>query len=185
MPNQPSNIVVRIETPDNHDRIREVTIDAFAQSDFGHNGEADLVDALRASEQCLSLVACRDAEVVGHILFSPAFIRTHDSELAGMALAPMSVATEYQRQGIGSLLINTGLERLSIQGCPYVIVLGHPEYYSRFGFQLAAEIGVAHGFNGITQEVFFIRSLGDGTLKPKNDGRAYYDSAFGPQHEPP
>ena len=98
---------------------------------FGRTLEADLVDKLRNNRICLlSLVAVKQNEIVGHILFSPVAIENGDRNVQGMGLAPMSVLPEHQRQGIGSKLIRTGITMLKDQQCPFVIVLGHVELSS-------------------------------------------------------
>jgi predicted N-acetyltransferase YhbS len=175
------DIVIRSETPEDHGVIRAVTVDAFTNSAEGYHGEADLVDTLRASSECLSLVACCGDRVIGHILFTPVWIRTQQRELQGMGLAPLSVASGWQRRGVGSLLVRSGLERLTEDHCPFVVVLGHPGYYSRFGFVPASRYGVFHGFAGIPQDVFFIRPGDSGTLDAVTGGLACYRSEFGPQ----
>jgi putative acetyltransferase len=105
--------------------------------------EADIVDALRSScPEALSLVAIQDTHVVGHMLFTPVTI-DGASIVGGMGLAPMAVLPEKQRLGIGSRLVRAGLEQLRHVGCPFVIVLGHPEYYPRFGFLPASRFGLS------------------------------------------
>lgn len=161
-----------------------VTTAAFANSEFGHNGESELIDALRV--QCdafLSLVACSGGEVVGHVLFTPVAIRTSACETVGMGLAPMSVMPKHQGAGIGSLLVTNGLCRLRDDGCPFVVVLGHPNYYPRFGFVPATQYQVSHGFTGIPQDVFFILNNAVDSMNTLAAGRAYYHSAFGTQHD--
>jgi putative acetyltransferase len=103
---------------------------------FGQEAEGGLVDALRADgEFVLSLVA-EDPEVVGHILFSRLPL-VGDVEIRAAALAPMGVLPGRQRQGIGSALVREGLLRLPALGVEAVVVLGHLEYYPRFGFSSA------------------------------------------------
>ena len=170
---------IRTENAGDHQAIRNVTEQAFAASEFGHNGEADLVGQLRdRGEADLSLVALLDGKVVGHTLFSPLTI-THSNEeqTVGVGLAPISVAPEHQRRGAGSLLITTAIEQLEQVNCPFVAVLGHPDYYRKFGFLPAEEFEVLHGFNGIPQDVFFLRTLRENP----GPGRAWYSEAFGPQ----
>ena len=101
----------------------------------------------------------------------------------GMGLAPMSVATHCQRQGIGSFLVTNGLKRLTETECAFVVVLGHPDYYPRFGFVPASDFGVSHGFTGIPQDVFFIHHINENdTMKTLANGLTYYQPEFGPQH---
>ena len=124
---------------------------------FGQPQEANVVDKLRqAYGGLLSLVAVVDGRTVGHILFSPAMIESKGRTVHGMGLAPMAVLPECQRQGIGLKLIRAGLDMLRSSSCPFVIVLGHPEYYPRFGFELASKYGVASQYDGIPDEAFMI-----------------------------
>ncbi|MCA9213824.1 MAG: N-acetyltransferase [Planctomycetales bacterium] len=177
-------ISIRKETTDDHDQIRTVTIDAFANSEFGYNGESELIDSLRLRyDTIISLVACSGSKVVGHALFTPVVVRTSTNETVGMGLAPMSVSPSHQRAGVGSLLVTDGLRRLHDASCPFVVVLGHADYYPRFGFRPASQIHVSHGFSGIPQDVFFIQTSAEETIIKLTGGRAYYDSAFGHQHD--
>ena len=107
---------------------------------FGQDQEADIVDALRAGGNALlSLVATLDGLVVGHILYSRASI---GGSTWGAALGPMAVNPAHQRQGIGSKLVEAGNLRIKNAGHPFIIVLGHAEYYPRFGFSPAGSHGV-------------------------------------------
>lgn len=110
---------------------------------FGQPEEAAIVDTLR--ERCreiLELVAVRGDEVVGHILFSPATIACRERTITGAALGPMAVAPSHQRQGIGTELVKDGISILREQRCPFLVVIGHPAYYPRFGFRPASQFGI-------------------------------------------
>ena len=110
--------------------IRTVNCEAF-----GSEAEGELVDALRANgDAVVSLVAETDTGVVGHILFSHLPVRAPAGEVAAVALAPMSVLPRWQRQGVGSALVRAGLVRCADVGLEAVVVLGHADYYPRFGF---------------------------------------------------
>lgn len=176
-------VLIRTELSDDRDAIRAVTIDAFSQSELGYHGEADLIEQLRTEADWLSLVAIRDGVLIGHALWTPVVIKGQGRELSGMGLGPVSVACDWQRQGVGARLIQSGLDQLAQVGCPFVVVLGHPDYYTRFGFVPAASWGVWHGFAGIPQEVFLIRSVSAEPLPFIMDARAYYRPAFGTQHD--
>ena len=140
-------ISIREEQPDDAAAIR-----ALHTAAFEGEVEAAIVDRLR--EGCpdlLSLVAVDGERVVGHVLFSPV---TVDAGPVGMGLAPLAVLPEFQRRGIGSALVERGLATLRDRGCPFVIVLGHPEYYPRFGFERASVYGLASQWEGVPNEAF-------------------------------
>jgi putative acetyltransferase len=146
--------VAREETPRDVGQVRMINIAAFEQPD-----EADLVDALRARcPEVVSLVAELDGRVVGHILFSPVTLPDGEHTLQGMGLAPMAVLPEHQRDGIGARLVEEGIARLERSGCPFVIVLGHPGYYPRYGFERASAYGISCQWD-VPDEAFMVRIL--------------------------
>jgi putative acetyltransferase len=131
-------ITIREEGPKDTPAVRDVHMQAF-----GQDLEADLVDQLRQGcDDLLALVAVMEGRIVGHILFSPAAIEGQEQTVWGMALAPMAVLPEYQRQGIGSQLVQAGIEALKQGDCPFIILVGHPMYYPRFGFEPAKRYGI-------------------------------------------
>src|SRR5437764_11082938 len=124
------DVLVRRENDDDAGAIRIVH-----EAAFGSSAEADLVDRLRNENVSLAgFVAQLRENVVGHILFSRMLIETEDGSTPSVALAPLAVLPAYQRQGIGSWLIEFGLAWLRTRQEQSVLVLGDPEYYSRFGF---------------------------------------------------
>jgi putative acetyltransferase len=124
------SILIRNETEWDHEAVRQVNRLAF-----GHEAEARLVEALRAGGFArVSLVAEVNGQVVGHIMFSDLNILTGNGTVPALALAPMAVLPDFQRLGIGSLLVGRGLKVCKEQGHRIVVVLGHPDYYPRFGF---------------------------------------------------
>lgn len=126
---------------------------------FGQPLEADLVERLTAAcPDVLSLVADDDG-IVGHILFTPVVIEHVGRRVAGRGLAPMAVLPGRQRQGIGSALVRRGLEILGADRCPFVVVVGHPGYYPRFGFERASAHGLRSPWEGIPDEAFMVRIL--------------------------
>jgi putative acetyltransferase len=171
------------EMPKHYAAVRQLTIEAFAHSDLGHNGEADLIEAIRKHcDISLSLVAIKDNHVVGHILFSPATIRTESSTIHGMALAPLAVLPLYQRLGIGAMLVTEGLRRIIQSTADFIIVAGHRDYYPRFGFISAQDLSIIHGFKGMPQDILFIRMNDRNRSSLNNGGRVYFDTAFGLQY---
>ena len=134
---------------------------------FGGEDEARLVEALRGTDAWvpeLSLVAEADGEVVGHVLFTRVRVDGCDAAAALLGLGPVAVRPERQRQGIGSRLIRTGLERAAALGFAGVVVLGHPEYYPRFGFRPASAYGLRCTWP-VPDEVFMALPLGPPALE--------------------
>ena len=126
---------IRLETPADRTAIRHLNEDAFGRTD-----EGQLVDQLRKNGGVmLSLVAILGDRVVGHILFTPVRI----GEIEGAGLGPMAVLPDLQRHGIGSKLVAEALAQLTEQRCAFVVVLGHPRFYPRFGFVKASGHGVS------------------------------------------
>ncbi len=125
-----TTLVIRDECKADFQAVREVN-----RAAFGRDDEADLVDALRAGfHSRVSLIASLDQEVVGHIMFTDLVIVTNGGDVKALALAPVAVAPEFQRRGIGSALVTKGLEVARSRGGQIVVVVGHPEFYPRFGF---------------------------------------------------
>ena len=118
-------------------------VDAVVTSAFGNDAEARLVRRLRGQEGVFSLVARSGSELVGHILFSPIEGREPDRGFRGVGLAPMAVVPGRQKQGIGSALVRDGLEECRKRKLGLVVVLGHIEYYPRFGFVPASRLGLS------------------------------------------
>lgn len=167
-------IEVRPETPADHAAIRAVNEQAF-----GRPNEANLVDALRASPAFipgLSLVAVQEGRVVGHVLFSRIAVEGDGEPVEVLALAPVAVRPEWQRQGIGSRLIRAGLERASALGYCAVVLIGHPTYYPRFGFTSARAFGMECPFPA-PDEVFMALPLRSGGLDGVR-GTLVYPPAF-------
>ena len=147
-------ITIRPEQPEDASRVRHINELAFEQS-----AEADIVDKLRiACTDSLSFVAEDDA-VVGHILFTPVVIDSAAGRVVGMGLAPMAVLPDRQQQGIGSQLVRRGLDVLRGRGCPFVIVVGHPEYYPRFGFEPASKHKLTCQWEGVPDAAFMVLIL--------------------------
>jgi putative acetyltransferase len=142
---------------------------------FESPAEANLVDALRDQSDVISIVAEQDGHVLGHILFSPVRLTGADG-LRAMGLAPMAVVPERQRTGIGSALIREGLAHCQRQSVDAVFVVGHPEYYPRFGFRPASAFGITCEFE-VPDEVFMTLELAPGALKG-TPGRVFYHQAF-------
>src|SRR6185295_11631507 len=130
-------ISIRPEKREDYPAVRRVVELAFEQPN-----EADLVDALRENvASYISLVATSSDDVVGHIFFSPVTIESAQETFTATGLAPMAVLPTHQNQGIGSMLVREGLAECRRLGHYIVVVLGHPNYYPRFGFAPASSKG--------------------------------------------
>jgi putative acetyltransferase len=150
-------------------------IHALNCSAFESPAEAGIVDALRGQPDVISLVAEEDGTIVGHIMFSPVRLVGAD-DVQAMALAPMAVAPARQRAGIGSALVRDGLARCRQQGAEALFVVGHPEYYPRFGFSLASGFGITCEFD-VPDEVFMALELAPRALQGKT-GQVFFNEAF-------
>jgi len=158
------NLRIRHETDEDVARITEIHSAAF-----GQENEGALVERLRQTDTFdpeLSLVAEVDGIVSGHILFYPVVIDSGREEYQTLALAPMAVIPELQNKGIGNKLVTEGLETAKRLGHKSVIVLGHPNYYPRFGFQPASKWGIRAPFEA-PDDAFLALELVPGELSDK------------------
>ena len=143
---------------------------------FGSSEEADLVDKLRArGDALISLVAEIEGAIVGHIMFSRMWIKTDSGNVSAVALAPMAVLPQHQRRGIGQLLVRHGLSMLRDMGETIVIVVGHADYYPRFGFSSETASSLQGPF---PREVFMAMELRAGALAAV-EGPVVYPAPFG------
>jgi putative acetyltransferase len=165
-----SNIIIRHETPNDYEAVREIL-----KSSFETDAESRLVDALRTNGKAIfSLVAEQAQTVVGHIMFSPVST-TPPSEPKGLGLAPVAVAPTHRRQGIASMLIREGLRMCNEYHYDYVILLGDPKFYQRFGFQKASNFGLQNEYG--VDDPFMVIELKQGVLAKVN-GLVQYGLEF-------
>jgi putative acetyltransferase len=167
------NLIIRAEKPDDYPAIEAINLQAF-----GRPVEANLVHALRLSlpRADYSRVAVLDGKPVGHILFSPIFIDTDQGAVSALALAPMAVLPEVQGRGIGSMLVREGLATLRQLGERVVVVLGHSDFYPRFGFQTASRYGIQAPFE-VPDPAFMVIELQPDALQGVQ-GTVRYPPAF-------
>jgi len=163
-------VIIRNESTADWAAIRSVNEAAFEGS-----LEADLVDKLRAAgDILLSLVAISDNKILGHILFSRMSIQTSTGLVPAVALAPMAVLPDHQRRGIGGQLIRKALSSLAAHGEKIVIVVGHPNYYPRFGFSSEKTSAIESPF---APEAFMATELEPGALDGVR-GKVIYPAVF-------
>jgi putative acetyltransferase len=158
-------------------RDRDAVHDLLARA-FGSDAEAELVAALRGrTEPQVSLVAeLAGGGVVGHILFTPVEIRADAASSHAIGLGPLAVSPPQQRLGVGAMLVEAGLAACAAIGEPVVVVLGHADYYPRFGFQPAWSFGLYYGAPG-PNPAFMVRELAPGALRGRS-GEVVYHAAF-------
>jgi len=164
---------IRCETQQDIETIRAVN-----QLAFGGSAEADLVDRLRQQGiSLISMVAVEPHKIVGHILFSPMSVDGHPEIVTVAGLAPLAVLPTYQRKGIGSKLVRAGLKECRQAGFKAVAVLGHPDYYPRFGFKPAASYGIRCEFDA-PAEAFMVLELHPGALAELRNSKLCYLPEF-------
>jgi len=152
-------LIIRLEKPEDKAAIRHVNEEAFGQKE-----EAEIIEKLRnRGVLTLSLVAVQDDRTVGHIAFSPVKVESERSSFEAIALAPMAVLPAYQRKGIGSRLVRSGLKECQHLGHEIIVVLGHPNYYPRFGFVPAKPKGIKCELE-VPDEAWMILELREGAL---------------------
>jgi len=152
-------LIIRPETPEDKASIRHVNKEAFGQEE-----EAGIIEKLRnRGVLTISLVAVQDDRTVGHIAFSPVKVESERSSFEAIALAPMAVLPAYQRKGIGSQLVRSGIKECQHLGHEIIVVLGHPNYYPRFGFVPAKPKGIKCEFE-VPDEAWMILELREGAL---------------------
>ncbi|NMH73954.1 N-acetyltransferase [Bacillus sp. RO2] len=162
------DIVIRQERQEDYVITEHVVKRAFEQAEYSDQKEHFLVQRLRRSDAFipeLSLVAIDEKkEIVGHILLTRIKIVNQSEENASLALAPVSVTPEYQRKGVGSTLIREALQRASELGYTSIIVLGHKDYYPKFGFKSAGLWDISASFP-VPSDSFMALELKEGTLQ--------------------
>ncbi len=168
-------VLVRPERAADLEAIRAVVAAAFGRQD-----EARLVELIRRSPDYipdLALVAEDRGAIPGHVMFSRTVLIDGDAVHPVLALAPVSVVPDRQRAGIGTALVREGIARADARGEPLVVVLGHPAYYPRFGFEPASQYGVLKPSPDIPDAAFMILPLSG--YDPPVRGRVQYSEAFG------
>lgn len=163
-------MLIRDEQAGDVDAIRTLVALAFAT-----DAEARLIDDLRtAGRLTISLAAVSNSRIVGHIAFSPVAATIGASSI-GLGLAPLSVVEAERRRGVGASLVRAGLERCRETDVPYVVVLGEPGYYERFGFRAAEAFGLYDSYGG--GAAFQVLELREGGI-PRDGGLVRYAPEF-------
>jgi putative acetyltransferase len=158
--NAPAGVVIRPARPSDSRAIASVH-----QAAFETDAEARLVEALLAGgDGIISLVAVENAMVVGHVLLSRVTIDQNDTGTEALSLAPIAVRPDSQRRGIGSALVRASVDAAREQGWEIIVVLGHPGFYPRFGFEPATPRGILPPWPDIPEEAWMVAELSPGAL---------------------
>jgi len=175
------NIIIRKENTFDHNWVVELTEKAFETLEISDHNEGKLVDKLRKAPtfiEELSLVAELNGQVVCHILFTPIVIDNGQQQFQSLVLAPVSVLPEFQKMGIGGQLILAGHQKAVELGFQSVILIGHPEYYPRFGYKPASSWEIKTHYELPSDDVFMAVELTEGALS-KVSGMVIFPPEFG------
>lgn len=166
-----SVVSIRPEAPGEVAAIRDVLVAAF-----GRPVEADLVERLRCHDDTLILVAEADGELAGCIVFSAVTSTYRGKRPVIAGLGPLAIAPVWQGQGVGTLLMNKGSEACEQRGIEVLVVVGHPDYYHRFGFRPAHVHGITCKWV-VPEDAFMVKELRPGALATVR-GRVEYRPEF-------
>jgi predicted N-acetyltransferase YhbS len=175
------DITIHQETPEDYDKVIVLIEKAFETLEISDHNEGKLVEKLRKATTFideLSLVAELNGQVVGHILFTPVVIDNGVQQFHSLVLAPVSVLPEFQKMGIGEQLILAGHKKAKELGFQSVILLGHPEYYPRFGYKSASFWGIRTHYELPSEDVFMAIELTEGALAGAS-GMVIFPPEFG------
>jgi putative acetyltransferase len=165
-------LTVRSERPEDEAEIRHINDEAF-----GRDVEGKIIDKLRSQGTLtISLVALDDGRIAGYIAFSPAETVPDNLTIRAIVLGPIAVLPDFQRKGIGWELIESGLEKCRELGYDIVVLVGHPDYYPRFGFVPASRMGIECEFEA-PDEAWMLLELREGALAGRR-GKVFFQPAF-------
>lgn len=172
-------LTIREEEIKDYNEVEKVVEESFKTAEFSDKDEHNLVRRLRNSNEFikeLSLIAEEENKILGHVLLTKALIKAESTYYETLALAPLAVLPEYQKSGIGKNLMNKAIERARELGYKSIVVLGHENYYPKFGFEKASKYGVKAPFE-VPDEAYMILELLPGGLNGVS-GIVEYSKAF-------
>ncbi|MFY8331201.1 GNAT family N-acetyltransferase [Vagococcus carniphilus] len=171
--------MIRIINENDYSAVEALTISSFSETEFGYQQEADLIKKIRKDPSYkaeLELVDEIDGKIVGHGLLSECLIKNENDSWKGLALAPLSVLPSYQNKKIGTNLMLALEKRSLIADYPFIVILGHPTFYKRFGYLPASKWGIFPPFE-VPEEFFMIKELRKNILQ-EISGEVAYLKAF-------
>lgn len=172
-------LTIREEEIKDYNEVEKVVEESFKTAEFSDKDEHNLVRRLRNSNEFikeLSLIAEEENKILGHVLLTKALIKGESTSYETLALAPLAVLPEYQKSGIGKKLMNRAIERARELGYKSIVVLGHENYYPKFGFEKASKYGVKAPFE-VPDEAYMMLELLPGGLN-RVSGVVEYSKAF-------
>ncbi|MDU5110211.1 MAG: N-acetyltransferase [Clostridium sp.] len=172
-------LTIREEEIKDYNEVKKVVEESFKTAEFSDKDEHNLVRRLRNSNEFikeLSLIAEEENEILGYVLLTKALIKGESTSYETLALAPLAVLPKHQKSGIGKNLMNKAIERAKELGYKSIVVLGHENYYPKFGFEKASKYGVKAPFE-VPDEAFMILELLPGGLNGVS-GIVKYSKAF-------
>lgn len=172
-------LTIREEEIKDYNEVEKVVEESFKTAEFSDKDEHNLVRRLRNSNEFikeLSLIAEEEDKILGHVLLTKALIKGESTSYETLALAPLAVLPEYQKSGIGKNLMNKAIERARELGYKSIVILGHENYYPKFGFEKASKYGVKAPFE-VPDEAYMILELLPGGLNGVS-GIVEYSKAF-------
>lgn len=176
------DVIIRQEKETDYNEVFLLTESAFRSLEISNHNEQFLVERLRKTDTFipeLSLVAIINDKIVGHILLTRLIIRTEKGEIPSLSLAPVSVHPDFQKKGIGGMLINKAHSIAKKLGFKSIILVGHPDYYPRFGYRKASEFGISFPFDA-PDNACMVVELVKNSLKYANGVVEYPKEFFGP-----
>lgn len=170
-------MIFRTESVNDFEAVYQLNVLAFGNRE----DESKLIERIRNSEQFvpeLSIVAEIENEIVGHVLLSRATVEDQEKQSVVIVLAPIAVKPNLQRQGVGSGLIEEGIRRCRDLGYSAILLIGHPDYYPRFGFEPARKYGLELKQYEVPDDVFMVYEVENGKLLEIKGELKYPESFF-------
>lgn len=158
--------------------VKNLITDAFTHDEHGYNGEAELVAKIRKTKEYIPAleVVAEDEGILGYALLSEVYLNSQQ-QYTGLVLAPIAVNPDSQKSGVGKLLMNELEKRAKTLDYGFISILGHPEYYSKFGYESASKYNIIPPYKDVPDEAFMIKEIKDDYLKDK-EGTIQYSEAF-------
>lgn len=175
------DIRIRQEKEADQQQVFDVIEKAFEKEEYSDKKEHFLVERLRKSTAFvsdLSLVADLDGVIVGYILLTKIKLNGDEGKIQSLALAPVAVHPDYQHKGVGTQLIEAAHSKAKELGFESVIVLGHPDYYPRFGYQKAADFAIKLPYN-VPEEYCLALELKANSLRNRGNTTVELSKEFG------